>query len=117
MYRAFDQTFALFEAFDCVGPERFQPRHQRLVRAIGFTNPHERDWRFAQQPPIDEVFVLGDEDAIFTRRVDPDGGVACRVHRDVEDMARFMIVGRDPSRQRGRKLRVDEKLQDCCRTA
>jgi hypothetical protein len=30
---------------------------------------------------------------------------------------RLMTVAHNPSRQRGRKLRVDEEPQDCCRTA
>ena len=106
-----DQTFALLETLDCLGPERLQPRQQRIVRAVAFADPHQRNRCWAQQPSIDEVLVLRHEDAAVCCSVLPDGRITGGVQGDVDDVDGLMSAARDPSRQRRRKLRIDDELQ------
>ena len=66
---------------------------------------------------VNEILVLAEDDGVFISGAFPNHRVIGGLQTDVEDVCGLMTLAGDPSRQRGRKLRVNEEVHAGCRTA
>ena len=59
----FDQFVSLLQSFHSIGPQRFEPGKQCLVRTVSPPNPNQVSRIGAQQPAVNEILVLADDDS------------------------------------------------------
>ncbi len=105
-----NKLLSLLQSFHSVGPERFEPCEQRPVRTISFPNPDQGDRLVAQEPMVHKIFVLADYDGLVASGTFPNDRIVSGVESQVEDMRGLMTLAGNPSRQRGRELRINEEV-------
>jgi hypothetical protein len=69
-----------------------------------------------QQPTIDKVVVLAEDDRVLLTRELPDERIAGRMQANVEHVRGAVTLADTPPRQCRRKLNVDQEVQGRCRT-
>jgi hypothetical protein len=70
-----------------------------------------------QEPAIHEVFVFANDDSLLCMGTLPNNWVIHRMEAQIEDVRRLMALADNPSRERGRELRINEKVHIGCNTA
>jgi hypothetical protein len=113
----FDEVVSLFQLFNSIIPERFKPGEHRAIRTVTLPNPNKWNGLVAQNPVIDEVFVLADDDGAVVSSALPNYRIVGGVESQIEDMYGVMAFAVDPTRQCWRELRIDEEVHAGCRTA
>jgi len=85
----FDQFVSLLQSFHSVGPKRFEPGKQRAVRTISSPNPNQANRIGAQEPAVNEILVLADDDSALASGALPNHRVIGGFQTDLEDMRRL----------------------------
>lgn len=113
-----DEPFSLLQPLHDVRPERPEPAQQILSRAVALSHPNEGCRLVAQEPAIDEIFILRDDDCLIIDRVFPEHRIVCGVQSQVEGVNGLMLAEiAYPPGQGRRKLRVDEEVNTAWSTA
>lgn len=66
---------------------------------------------------IDEVLILTDNDGAVFARFFPNPRIIGGVKAKIENMRGVMSLARNPARQSGRELSIDNKIHAGCNTA
>lgn len=112
-----DEFLSLLQPLHSVGPERPEPIKESPVRTVSLANPDKRNRLIAQQPLVNEVFVLTDDDEGVSSRALADHRVVGGMETQIEDVSGLMALAGNPARQRGRELRINEEVHAGCRIA
>jgi len=75
------------------------------------------NWCLAQQPSIDKVLILADDDRVLCAGVLPNGRIVGRLQASVEHVRGVVAVAGDPSRQPWGELSVNKEIQALWSTA
>ena len=66
---------------------------------------------------VNKIFVLANDDGLLVSRAFPNHRIISRVKSQIEEVRGLMALTGNPSRQRWRELRINEKVHVGCRTA
>jgi len=93
----FNQFVSLLQSFHSIGPQRFEPGKQCLVRTISSPNPNQVNRIGAQQPAVNKILVLADDDSALVSGALSNYRVIGGLQTDVEDMLGLMALADNPA--------------------
>lgn len=112
-----DELLSLLQLLHRVRPQWFEPIQQCAIRTIPLANPDECDGPVTQEPVINEILILADDDGLLVQGAFPNHRIVGSVESQIKDARSLMTLAGNPPRERGRELRIHEEVHFGCKTA
>ena len=106
----FDQLLALLQPFQSFRPKRFEPCDQDTIGTIPFANPDDTHSLRLEQPTINKILILADDDELLFTRVLPYDRIIHRLQVMLHDVTGLMPPFLNPARQGRRELGINQEV-------